>query len=701
MLKYNSAYYCCLFPLLYGLGWKGDETIVQNALPYELDTFGITELIKTMTNLDLKVNVDKINLKKGHSPIMPCLLITRLGDPKVLLSHIGDKFLCFDGVSEKFEQIKLENKSENLLYFYKDEDDSNNLLYPQQYWFFKFLNRFKGVIAKAFIVSFLLSLLSLASPMLVMTIYGQISMADMNSKIGYFGIGIVIIALAFMGFTYLRSYILNYIGLRMSYIINTESVRRVIYMQPSLSAGATLGSQLSRLKDFESIKSFFTGVGFTAVLDLPFVIILIFAIYLLGGYIALVPVISIMIFILLGLIYGPLTKKINSLNSTLGKDKNDFVYETVSNLSDLFRSGLKEQWLDRYKKMNIHSILSTRDSAVLTNKINVATTSVVSISAIATIAIGVRQVMAGELSTGALMAIILILWKVLNPLKSFFSILAQFDKIKSSVRQIDRFMALPLEKQSFDFGEIKKKTKGLITFSQVSLRYTPDSYPALLGVSFKVNENETLAIYGHSGSGKSTIVKLILGMLDAQTGRISIDKMNIRQINPLRLRKSISYCPQNSQIFNDTIWANLRNSYPSVLKDDVIKISKIFDIYNEIDRLEEGVFTKINMDSGEYVNPYFLKRLSLVRTFIKPSPIYLLDDITKDLTPLGEERSYLYLNSIKGNKTIIFTTSNLSFFDVADKALWLERGRVKMFGNAQKVKEAIKSSYKRGLNGAD
>ena len=122
------------------------------------------------------------------------------------------------------------------------------------------------------------------------------------------------------------------------------------------------------------------------------------------------------------------------------------------------------------------------------------------------------------MDSGSLMASMLLTWKILAPMRNGFSFLLQIDKVKKTINQVDRLMALPQEEISEDAYEIDKEIKGSVHFQQVSLKYSNDAHPALLGVNFHVEPQETLVIFGHGGSGQTSVLKLILGLSVPQAG---------------------------------------------------------------------------------------------------------------------------------------------------------------------------------------
>ncbi len=220
-----------------------------------------------------------------------------------------------------------------------------------------------------------------------------------------------------------------------------------------------------------------------------------------------------------------------------------------------------------------------------------------------------------------------------------------------------------------------------------------DAHPALLGVSFSVSHGEVLAIAGHDGAGKSSILKLILGLYRPQAGRITLDHTNLRQMDPISLRRSIGYAPQTPQFFYGTIAQNLRLTNPLAPDGEVRDACLRAGVLNAIDALPDGLDTRIGDYQLKKMPLSFLKKLSLARTLIRPAPLLLLDEVME--RPEFEDREIMLdmFEELRGRTTIIMVTNHGPYLKEADKVLWMEKGRVRMFGPAEVILQHLPQEY--------
>ncbi|MCK5884137.1 MAG: ATP-binding cassette domain-containing protein [Bacteriovoracaceae bacterium] len=684
----ESPFLISLYPLLDALGWKNEGQVLDDAMPYCKKEFNLNSLLATMANLQYRVTKFSGSIHDIEHQSLPALYIDSNGDPLAITKKNDSAIISFDGTSRSYKLVEAPTLTGDFYMFIFESSDNISLVNAIPNWFVKLLFRFKRMLVTCIVLSFVMAAVSLATPLFVMTIYGQLTIANAGSSFPLLILGVLIFILSFIALKSLRNYVLTFISTRMGAIVNKEVVRRLLYLPPTYTEKAGISSQLSRIRDFESIQNFFSGIGVSSLLDAPFVIVLLFATYLIGGIVVIVPIITIILFIIMALTFIPLSKKSSSGLAKSSKRKNDFLIESIGQISEIRSANLSSAWRERFNKFLGDAILNQGKSGHVSELINTVSSTITSLAALATIGVGVSQVIADQMTAGGLMAVILILWKILAPLKSFFSVMSQFDRIKNSISQLDRFMSLPIEKRNEESFQVTRPLKGEVKFDQVSLRYTAESYPALLGVSFDISHGECLVVIGHNGSGKSSVLKLLLGLITPQVGRVQIDKMNVQQQNLVKHRRQISYCPQESHFFNDSIINNIELYAPKHHSEELITLLKEVDLFDEIMSLPRKLDSALN-ENDESFNLYFLKRLSLVRSFLKKSNLLLIDDLTKDLNVESVSTALSLVKKYKNTRTIIITTHDARVLKVADKAIWLDHGKVRMYGTGKDVRDAF------------
>ena len=683
----NTAYFKCVVPLLDALGWHGRQVALSEAFPRETSTaFGLNSFLSTFSNLHFKSKIIKTHLDTIESKFLPCLFCGDEGSLYVVLKYSDEALLVYDGNESKFKQIKLTNTPGRVVYIWKSVFGETTINEKQNGWTKSIFSRFYKLAAVVLLISLIITVLALLQPLFIIIIFGQMSSNDSVEPLIALSYGIAIYLAANCVLNLYRYNILNYISTRVGLILDSQILRRLLYIPLAFTEKASLGSQISRIKDFQTVQKFISSRSAVSLLDLPFLVILIAALFVIGGAIGFIPIAGIIIFIIFGIIINPVVKNINSASSKISSSKQDLTVEILSNLEAIKDTNSEKIWFDKYTSFTSSAVNSSWASDKIISFINNFSSLIVSISGIATITIGAVRVIDGKMGAGALMASMLLTWRILGPLRSGFSVITQISKISKSVKQVDRLMNMQIENNPLSSFATEKPLIGKIDFNQVSLRYTPDSQPALIGVSFNVLPGEMLLIRGHSGSGKSTLLKLILNLYSAQAGVVLIDNKSIKQIAPLLLRKSISFVSQKSDLFNGTIKENLKLASPNATDEELIKSAEEANVIDEINSLKDGFNTEIDKRFTKHYSSSFIKKICLAGALLKDSNLLLIDEICSSFNDLEKEHFFNTLKKLKKSKTIIIVSNNKNLIKLSDKVLEMNTGKVEFYDSSKKYK---------------
>ncbi len=687
-IKHQTNYLQCLIPLLDSLNWTGNERDLVEALPVDTDSMDRDGFLTTMANLNYGPRVINTRLNRFDLRLLPCLYIPKMGSPMVIIRGLTDGYMVFDGDTGRFRTLPITNQAGTIIYFKPAEKTSSTLLQPQKYWFWKVISRFKNLLVLAALLTLVLTLFSFITPLFIMAIYDQVLTSETGEMLTYLGIGILIFVFGDIGFRLIRSYLFSFISVRLGNIAGNEILRRILYLPAEYTESTSTGSQLSRIKDFDSIQGFFSGQPILALYDLPFTLLLIIGLVGIGGNLALVPITSVLLFIVFFGVTRPFMQRAVEEASTAGSKRHEFFIDFLTSYRAVKLSGNPVLWNQRFREISSDAVMKSYAIVRITAVINTGTQFLVTATGLATMTVGIFKVLNNEMSSGALMASILLVWRVLAPLRSGFGVLNQVGKIQRSVGQIDRLMNMKLEKTHESKQVFKKQIEGSVKFSQVSMRYSADSNPALLGVNFQVNKGEILAITGPDGTGKTTILKLLMGLFQPQSGQVVIGNMNVRQLDPIILRHSISYASQNNEFFDGTVAENLLLAKPEATDHELQKAAEVAGILEDIEKMENTFETVIKARTTT-LDRSFIKRLGLAQMFLRHSSLYLIDEPERGL---DKQRLKVILDEVEKRKdsaTFIIVSKNRDVLQKADQILWLENNRVKMYGSAGDVLKSL------------
>ncbi|MCA9389744.1 MAG: ATP-binding cassette domain-containing protein, partial [Candidatus Magasanikbacteria bacterium] len=297
----------------------------------------------------------------------------------------------------------------------------------------------------------------------------------------------------------------------------------------------------------------------------------------------------------------------------------------------------------------------------------------------------------GTLSPGDLLFIQSQVFTILSEAWSFTASIGRINRDMASLSQTLGMMSEPSKVLEVDGAKTMKVKEGAVTFEDVSFSYKSGS-SALKKAFIHLEAGKSYALVGHSGAGKSTIVKLLLRMYDPTSGSIKIDGQDLRDVTLESLRKSIAYVPQDPALFHRSIMDNIRYAKPKAKIEEVIKAAKQAQCHDFVSKLEKGYDTVVG-ERGAKISGGERQRVAIARAILKDAPILLLDEATSSLDSDSEHEVQKALEAVMKNRTSIIIAHRLSTIRKADAILVVEGGRIVDQGSHEELL-ARKGIYK-------
>ena len=686
-----SPYAACIIPLLNALGWRAYQRELIEALPHFVDHIDLTDLRNLLVTLGYESDESSTSLEQLNNDLLPALFIGNKGEVWVVLEKTENKFLLFDG-NTKTSYEKSVSDCKGDVYVFTDMRPTHALPASNQRidnWFGDTVSHFKKLIKHLLAMTFILNIIALAVPLFIMVVYDNVIGARSLNSLPYLVGGLSIALAVELVLRTLRSKTIGMVAGRLDYIIGVESVRKLLYLPPQLTERASVSSQLSRLKQFESVRDLFSGSSASLFLELPFVLFFIFVLALLAGEVAFVPVVMVVVYAILTVFWYPGLSKDLKYAGQARTARQRMLMDTFSGLRELKALGAEQAWKEIFREVSGQAMASSYKTTMKHSIINSVSQSLMTLAGIAVLTIGTIKVMNGDMTIGVLIAVMALLWRVLSPLQGICLSVLQIDQVIQSIKQLNQLMQLNTEKVDNKTELMMPSIKGQIKFDRVSFRYGPNSDAALLGVSIDIQPNEFIAIVGENGSGKSTVLKLIAGMYRAQSGVLGIDGTDVRQFNAADLRRIISYVPQKPSLFRGTIAQNLRLTNPLATDEEIIQAARNADILDSIQALPNGFKTVVGENSSAKFSASLIHGICLARAYIRQAPILLMDEPAESLDMVSDRRLIKQLASRKGKQTIVMVSHRPSHIQLADKVVVLSQGMVKLVDTPDKVLQLL------------
>ena len=682
----------CLRPLLEALDWRGDSREFAEALPHHVDDLSLIGFCNAMAHLGYSSHPVRKNLAQLESRHAPCLFVPESGSPLVVVRIEGRDGLVFDSGARKTHHVERQNQSGIAYVFRRDAEPTSGPMAQSRRgpWIKQLLARFGGQWKALIGVSFGANLLALAVPLFTLALYDSIIPSESLSTLAMLAIGMAVLLAFEVGFLHLRGEILAFIGARVDFLISSSVFKRLLDLPPAQTEQAQLCAQISRLRDLHAVRSIFTGPVCVALLDLPFVLLFLFVTMLVGGWLVLIPLAAGGLYALAAVVLHRRFKGHLRAAAQAGSDYQSFLVETATKARAIKLSGLNEVWGSRHRQLSARAVADGYSLIRLANSTDVFAETLKLAAGVITLLFGILAVLDNNLTVGALIASMALVWRTLSPFQVLFLAAIKLEQARNSIQSINALMALDPERHVGVASRTRKNFAGRIALTHVSYRFRPDRDPAVFGLNFEIKPGELIALTGPSGAGKSTTLKLILGMYTPQLGSIQIDGLNLRQLNSVQLRQSIAYLSHSPHFFHGTLAQNIRLALPTASDSRIAEAAIEAGVFEEIMALPQGFDTWLDSDVLRNMPEGLRQRIALARIFVRESPILLLDEPGNALDREGDDALIAAIRRRQGQSTILMVTHRPSHIRLADRVLLFERGVIRASGPAEKILPLLK-----------
>lgn len=633
----------------------------------------------------LKSTLIKRSIEDMLSLHLPAILLLSNDNACILEKFNDDKTQAKiiypegDGLEQWVSIHDLENEYLGFAYILKKEFEyekksSRTLQLKQKHWFWSTLKLSIPIYRDVLIASFLINLFVLATPLFTMNVYDRVIPNNAQETLMVFTIGIVLVYVLDFFLKFTRSYLLELAGKKSDIIMSSIIFERVLDLKMA-EHPPSVGSFANNLKDFESVRSFFTTATMTAVIDLPFALIFLAVIYYIGGLLVFVPLVT--IFLILGysmIIRKPLRESIEASYEASAK-KNGILIETLQNIETVktMRMNGKKQW--EWEESTGEIAEKNLKSRLLSSSLPNVTNFFIQLNTVFVVVFGVYLIKEFELTMGGLIAIVILTSRTVAPIGQAASLISNYSDAKTAYDTLNEIISREVERPAGQEFVERPKFQGKIEFKDVSFNYPGTEVPALSNVSFVINPGEKVAIIGRIGSGKSTIAKLILKLYDPTSGKILIDDIDISQIDPADLRRFISYVPQDVHLFKGTIKENIVSSEQHPDVSDIIYAAQVSGVEEFVQTHPMGYDMPIG-ERGAGLSGGQRQSVGIARALMQESSIMIMDEPSNSMDQTTEKNLMSKLQVELKDQTVVMITQKLALLDLVEKVIVMHNSKV-------------------------
>ena len=628
---------------------------------------------------------------------MPALLLLKDGRSAVLLGWQGeDEAQVLLSESDGGETIvKREALAEDYIgkvFFAQPQhkfDVSHGTLIPRaRSWFRDTLKRSRWLYADAIAASFLINIIAMAAPLFVMNVYDRVVPNQATATLWVLATGIIIAYIFDLILKSLRSLCLDLAGKKTDLIISATLFERIVGMSMKYRP-ARVGSFAQNIHEFQSLRDFLASLTLTSLIDLPFTLLIFLVIAMLGGHLVWIPMLAFPIALGIGyLLQKPLVATMER-TMALASERQSSLIETLAGLDAVkVNNAESERQYQWEQTIGTLSRLELRVKMLSGLSMNI-TLLLQQLAGVIMIVFGVYQIIGGNLSMGGLIACYMLSGRALSPLASLSGLMTRYQQAKVTMVSTDQMMELPQER-NFEERPLSRRTlQGAIECRGMNFTYPNQQNMALKNINLIIKPGEKIGIIGRSGSGKSSLAKLIVGLYQPDSGALLVDGVDIRQIDVSELRHNVGYVPQDIQLLAGTLRDNLVSGARYVEDELVLQAAELAGVH-EFARLHPQGYELQVGERGQNLSGGQRQNVALARALLLNPPILLLDEPTSAMDNTGEERLKQRLQSVVENKTVVLVTHRASLLSLVDRLLVIDRGQILADGPKAVVMEALK-----------
>lgn len=556
------------------------------------------------------------------------------------------------------------------------------------HWFWGTIAGSWRIYRDVFIASLLINIFAVASPLFVMNVYDRVVPNNAFDTLWVLAIGASVVYLFDFLLRSLRSYFIDIAGKKSDILISASIFSRVSNITMA-SRPKSVGAFAKNLQEFESIRDFITSASITTLVDIPFMFLIIGVIWLIGGPVGYIPIITIALIILYSLIVQiPLRRSIEESQKTASQ-KNAVLIESLYNAESVKLNNAEGVFQTQWE----NAVGNIADWGVKTRQLSQSCSAFAMVAqqltTVIIVIVGVYQISEGLMSMGALVASVMLTGRALGPMAQVASLATRYNQAKSAFSSLNEIMSSPVENPDDVKFVHRPMFKGDFQFEAINFSYPDQEQAAVTDVNINIRQGEKVAIIGRIGSGKSTLGKLMTGLYTPSSGAIRIDGVDIRQVNPTDLRRNIGSVSQDVNLFYGSIKDNIVMGVPYMEDDAIIRASDLSGVSEFANRKPSGLDSIVG-ERGALLSGGQRQSIAIARALLFDPPILILDEPTASMDNTTESRMKRRLMETVKDKTLILITHKASMLDMVDRIIVMDNGRLIADGPKAQVHEALR-----------
>lgn len=667
----------------------GDAELVDG-LALEHGRLPLRMVVRALRRADITAKVAELPLRQMDAYLLPALLLLGDGRSLLLVGIEGEQYEVLvpqsEGGRECMALPALEALYSGTAVFAKCRyrpdgrvgDYASGL---PEHWFFGPLKRLWRSYAEVTAAALVANVLAVASALFAMQVYDRVVPNAAFDTLWILASGVALAIIVDGVLRILRGHLLNVLGKRLDLQLSSLLFARVLSTRIAAKP-ASMGAFSTQVREFESVREFFTSSSAALISDLPFVAIFLSIIAVIGGHVVWVPLVACVLMLLPGLLTQRLLGHLSRQNLREGAMKNSVLLEAFEHLETVKATRAEGRCRQQWETLTGELAGTAMKTHALASTLSYSASIVQQLCYVGVVVFGVYRISDGAMTVGALVACSILASRAIAPLSQAAAILGRWQHTKVALEGLDQLMSAEQERPAGKRFVHRDRLHGHYRLEALRLAHG-DSPPVVDVQALSIQAGERVALLGGNGAGKSTLLRLLSGLLDAQSGRLLLDDIALSQLDPADRQRGIGYLPQDVALFHGSLRENL-NLANAALGDE--------ELLEALDGVGLGTFVRahpLGLDMPILGNASLSggqrQAVGLARVLLQDPPILLLDEPTAAFDQNSEKQVIDYLQKWLGRRTLILTTHKKSVLALVDRAVVLRNGQVIMDGPLNQV----------------
>lgn len=542
-------------------------------------------------------------------------------------------------------------------------------------WFIPTILKFKKEFIQVLLAVFIIQILGILTPVMTQVVVDKVLVHRSISTLNVIVIGISIVYVYELIFGLSKNYVFTHTTNRIDVMLSYKLFKHLFALPLKYFESRRVGETVARVRELDSIRNFLTGTPLSSMIDLVFIIVYIVVLFCYNKMLTIIVICSIPVYAILSAIVTPLFKKRLDEKFETGANTQSFLVESITGVQTVKSYALEPKFEKKWGDLQSDYVRASYRTSMVSATAGTTGQFIQKVFDLLILFFGAKAVMDGNFSVGQLVAFRMLSGRVSGPVLRLVQLWQEYQQASLSVKRIGDIFNTAPEPILNANQAVMPKINGKIVFDKVHFRYNPQGGEVIKGMSFEIEPGTIVGVVGRSGSGKSTISKLIQRLYIPEGGKISIDGMDISLVNPAMLRKQIGVVLQENFMFNGTVIENISIHYPAASMEQIIHCAKIAGAHDFILELPNGYNTVIG-EKGMGLSGGQKQRVAIARAILANPRILIFDEATSALDYESESIIQNNLKEICKGRTVLIIAHRLSTLKDAQKIMVIDKGRL-------------------------